>query len=605
MADGSWLTDGGEAKIATALATTSPFNITKWKVGSTENVTLDTALTDIVGTELDSGTVADIEFDVVSADHIHIRVILSESRGPYDVGNVGLFSDDDTLIALATFENAKEKTPNATGIVGNRLVLIIPIKFVDVQNAINFTLLSGTFASWPYVQTIAELPDANLSPWEGYIVREDPSQNRPITAIRNEDPPTSGNFIWTLDYHNKLAGDSDSVDECIEIDISTSEHRHISGGVTRYSLNSDILGMQNDTKIELSDGTVINPSLGFGSDPDTGLTLLADGTLSWVTGGQEAVTIDPNQDMLTQGSIYLEKDTTADLSVTIGSGRTVDGNAYIDLVGDSSYPDFGCRLIRIGGENNPSSLIHRGTGALHIRTDEAADLRLETNGLLRVRIDAAGDTHVSNTLNCLGPVQINGILDCLNYVKLHNTAGMTLNVGLGTEIDINPNGMQFESAGSAVSPLIRTRDDLDSGLYFTSTTGELAISDESTVVAEFDNNDGIRAPEGLTIGGGDKLHKVDNASRIYSGRIDAGATGGDLPSGWSVSKLNVGEYRLTHNLGVTGYALTANSEVKNTNVRTDVSWTNKNAFTIDIFVGDAGNGVNRDDVAVDFLLVRN
>ncbi|NNK83875.1 MAG: hypothetical protein HKO92_12185, partial [Flavobacteriaceae bacterium] len=95
MSDNAWLTSAGETKIVNALAATTPFNITKWKVADTANVPLNQALTDVVGTVLENGTVAEMEFDIISQDNILIRVVLDESKGPYDVGNVGLFSDDD------------------------------------------------------------------------------------------------------------------------------------------------------------------------------------------------------------------------------------------------------------------------------------------------------------------------------------------------------------------------------------------------------------------------------------------------------------------------------------------------------------------------------
>jgi hypothetical protein len=40
------------------------------------------------------------------------------------------------------------------------------------------------------------------------------------------------------------------------------------------------------------------------------------------------------------------------------------------------------------------------------------------------------------------------------------------------------------------------------------------------------------------------------------GEVASAGTGNRLPSGWSSSKLATGQYRVTHNLGTTGYTVT-------------------------------------------------
>jgi hypothetical protein len=355
MANQSWLTTAGVDKIVNALAATTPFNITKWKIGDTEAVPFNQSLTDIVGTLQDSGTVSEMEFDIISQDNIIIRVILEESKGPYLVGNVGLFSDDDTLIAIGTFENARIKTPNAVGVVGNRLVLNIPINFVDVQSSINFTIYTNTFSSWPYVQTIADLPAPGLSPFEGYIVREDPSQNRPITAIRNEEPNGSGNFVWTYDYHNLITGDANANNNRYEIDTSTGLHRGYIGGQERLVLETDGLSLPTTT------------------EPQTKLE--------------------------------------------IGQGRTTDGYAFVDLIGDSTYTDYGLRMIRNNtGLNANSELIHRGTGQFIFTSPELSSFRFNIAGLADSLTMTQDNTQINkpNTAN-IATLRVNNPLGNNSY----------------------------------------------------------------------------------------------------------------------------------------------------------------------------------------------
>ncbi len=77
-----------------------------------------------------------------------------------------------------------------------------------------------------------------------------------------------------------------------------------------------------------------------------------------------------------------------DSYLEVGRDGTGNRNAYIDLVGDETYNDYGLRLQRFNtGENAVSSLIHRGTGNLEISATEAADIVLKTNNTTRLIVD--------------------------------------------------------------------------------------------------------------------------------------------------------------------------------------------------------------------------
>jgi hypothetical protein len=81
---------------------------------------------------------------------------------------------------------------------------------------------------------------------------------------------------------------------------------------------------------------------------------------------------------------------TGDVGVQIGVGRTGDGNTFIDLVGDTTYTDYGVRLIRATGSNGNSTLVHRGTGALRLQATDAGTITLAANGT--TSLSTAGTT---------------------------------------------------------------------------------------------------------------------------------------------------------------------------------------------------------------------
>lgn len=82
---------------------------------------------------------------------------------------------------------------------------------------------------------------------------------------------------------------------------------------------------------------------------------------------------------------------TNDAELQVGAGATGNRNAYIDLVGDTTYTDYGLRLIRDNtGANATSWLRQRGTGTLYIATEEAAPIVLRTTNLDRMTVDSSG-----------------------------------------------------------------------------------------------------------------------------------------------------------------------------------------------------------------------
>ena len=79
----------------------------------------------------------------------------------------------------------------------------------------------------------------------------------------------------------------------------------------------------------------------------------------------------------------------------IGTGRTGNSNAFLDLIGDATYTTYGARFIRSNaGANTNTSIQHRGTGILGLTAVEAGDISFATTNSPRFRILANGDVGV-------------------------------------------------------------------------------------------------------------------------------------------------------------------------------------------------------------------
>lgn len=89
----------------------------------------------------------------------------------------------------------------------------------------------------------------------------------------------------------------------------------------------------------------------------------------------------------TDVSLVLKPTSTGIAALEIGTGRSGDGNTYIDLVGDATYTDYGLRILRSPTANGNSQMNHRGTGTLYLTTQEAAAVIFQTNSTTALTID--------------------------------------------------------------------------------------------------------------------------------------------------------------------------------------------------------------------------
>jgi hypothetical protein len=134
---------------------------------------------------------------------------------------------------------------------------------------------------------------------------------------------------------------------------------------------------------------------------------------------------------------------TADARLEVGSGRSGNGNSYLDLVGDAFYTDYGLRLIRYDtGANANSRLEHKGTGQLQLFAAEAASVTISTTSTERMRIASDG------------------------------------NVGIGTAAP----AAKLEISGSSNSALLNIKSPISGAILYVSGSGAVGIN-TSTVGA--------------------------------------------------------------------------------------------------------------------------
>ena len=98
---------------------------------------------------------------------------------------------------------------------------------------------------------------------------------------------------------------------------------------------------------------------------------------------------------------------TGDTSIEIGANTASNHYAYIDLVGDATYADYGLRIIRNNGGANTSSFIyHRGTGNFNIETQDSASIKLRTAGVDALTLNTTQDATFAGSIFFSGTTRI-------------------------------------------------------------------------------------------------------------------------------------------------------------------------------------------------------
>ncbi|HEX2839926.1 hypothetical protein [Hyphomicrobium sp.] len=136
----------------------------------------------------------------------------------------------------------------------------------------------------------------------------------------------------------------------------------------------------------------------------------------------------------------------------IGKDATNNQFAYVDLIGDTTYTDWGLRLIRgETGANATSKLVSRGTGGLYLTTQDAAALYFQTANTTRLTIGATGDVVATGSITAASFVGngsgLTGLPSSADNLGNH-TATQTLVLGTNwLNGDTGAEGISVSTAG--------------------------------------------------------------------------------------------------------------------------------------------------------------
>jgi len=216
-----------------------------------------------------------------------------------------------------------------------------------------------------------------------------------LTAIKTVDGATSGldsdlldgqHGSYYLDFGNFVIDDD-------EIPIAKLASDSVSYGGVSVTLGSSdatpAFDLSDATSLPIVAGTSGTLSVARGG---TGATTLTNNSVLTGT-GTSAITAESN--LTFDGSSLLLQTTTGSRNIEVGYGATGDVTSFVDLIGDTTYSDYGARFIRFGGANATTDFRHRGTGDFRFIAQDSAAISLHTGSTERLRISSAGDLTIS------------------------------------------------------------------------------------------------------------------------------------------------------------------------------------------------------------------
>ena len=148
-----------------------------------------------------------------------------------------------------------------------------------------------------------------------------------------------------------------------------------------------------------SSGSATQSGMGLPADTRLGFFVAGSEKLSVLSDGKVGIgTTSPSVDLEVQGDADINT-STADAFLSIrATASDSSNNAYLDFVADTTYTDYGLRIMRhSGGANAVSGIFHRGTGSLRFDTDEVSEIEFQTDSTKRWTMFGNSANFVSGT----------------------------------------------------------------------------------------------------------------------------------------------------------------------------------------------------------------
>jgi hypothetical protein len=205
-------------------------------------------------------------------------------------------------------------------------------------------------------------------------------------------------------------------------------------------------------------------------------------------------------------------------------GDTTGSNyAFLDLKGDTTYTDYGFRVIRNNtGANTDSALLHRGTGELQISAVDAGSVVLRTSSTDRLVVDSSGNVGIGTSTPQYNLEVKSGIVGTAASLGL-SASSNTANGSLG-QFSFYNSGVSTEVGRISVS---RTGTNFGGAMHFFTYPDSGALTESMTILGSGNVGIGTTTPnERLAVTGGFSHFGYNTTAIPTSDPLNGGLTVG-------------------------------------------------------------------------------
>lgn len=147
----------------------------------------------------------------LSNDTARYILTIPEGEGPFTIGNIVLYAenvDDDIptpfIEVVLPFAYSKQVAdPNlqqalydGVPLPGNRFVCNINIKHTLEAISVSVSIVTPTFSSLGFYESVAQIPAPTLNPWKTFVAHDDPRVSRPVMVVKRNDDTYWGIPFW-------------------------------------------------------------------------------------------------------------------------------------------------------------------------------------------------------------------------------------------------------------------------------------------------------------------------------------------------------------------------------------------------------------------------
>lgn len=199
--------DKGKVIISNAITGLATSYATGFRIGDLAAFDIITSETGPRGTVVFEGSTQDIAVTRIAIDTVRFVCSITEGVGPFTMGNLVLYMQDDkgdsVPFIMVAFPKQVVKTPSNDQVTtdgytlpGSRFAVAIHVKHSDEATDVVVEILPPDYSSLPSFATENDVPPGNALTYKQYVVNYDTRVKTPVMFAVDEDNTRWGNPFY-------------------------------------------------------------------------------------------------------------------------------------------------------------------------------------------------------------------------------------------------------------------------------------------------------------------------------------------------------------------------------------------------------------------------